>query len=141
PVIVLALSVPDVLSRPARIADRKSVGEWSAGIQSLVHKVVEYRSMKLIGAGLHRVVEIAATGLTKLRGIIARLNGDFLNRIHARLHALIDLPVHAVGGVLAFDADGVRTGGHSINAELVFIGKTRARQQIQKLQRISDISQ
>src|SRR5207253_4712068 len=61
PVIVLALSVPDVLSRPARIADRKSVGEWSAGIQSLVHKVVEYRSMKLIGAGLHRVVEIAAT--------------------------------------------------------------------------------
>ena len=130
PIVVFALPVPDVLSCPAGIAGRDSVCEWSSSVQSLVHKVIEYCPMELIRAGLHGVIEIAATSLTKLRGIIAGLNGDFLDGIHARLNALIDLPVHAVGGILAFDANGMRTGGHSVNPELVFVSKTRPRQQI-----------
>ena len=80
--------------------------------------------MKLVGSGSHRVIEVAAAGLSKFRRIVTGLDRNFLDRFNAGLHALVVLAVPPVGCVLAFNADGLRGRRHSINPKLVVISKT-----------------
>ena len=129
-IVVFALCVPDVLARSPRITCGNPVCKRRAGVQRFVHEVIEYSSVELVGTRLHRVIEVAAARLTKLGGIIAGLNSNFLDGINTGLNVLIGLVRHAIDGVLTFNADSMRAGRHSINPELVFASEARARQQI-----------
>ena len=79
-------------------------------MERFIHEVVVSAAVVLIGAGLHGVVEVPAARLAELRRIIGGLDGHFLDRVQpAWLICLIARD--AVGGVLAFDADGLRARG------------------------------
>ncbi len=62
--------------------------------------------MILIGAGFHGHVDDRGARLSNLRGVVAGLEGDFLNRVRVRLgHLRVNVvPEDLRGGVLAFDA-------------------------------------
>ena len=140
-IVVFALCVPDVLSSSPRVVLSDSVREGGARAKSLVHDVIVCAPMELIRAGLHRVVEVPASSLSVLGGIIARLDCHLLDRVNARLIDLILLPPHAVGGILTLNSNGVRAGRHSINAERVVVGECRARQQRNRLQWVSNVTE
>src|SRR6516164_2699081 len=61
------------------------VGEGRARIEEFVDVVVVYAAVKLVGARLHSEVKKPATRLPELRGVIAGLDGDLLNRLDAGL--------------------------------------------------------
>jgi len=68
-----------------------------------------------VGSRLHGVVEITTRRLTKLCGVVAGLNRDFLNGVQARLTGLlVDLP-DVAGGVLAFDTDRLAVRRHAVH--------------------------
>jgi mannose-6-phosphate isomerase-like protein (cupin superfamily) len=69
--------------------------------------------MKIVCAGFHGVVEVAAACLSILGVVVARLDGDFLHRVHTRLHDLILLSPEAIGCVLAIDPDERSSGAIS----------------------------
>src|SRR5262245_40104200 len=96
--------------------------------------------MERVRSGLHRVVEVTAACLTVLRVIIARLNGDFLQRVNAGLTALIELPPYAVCSILPFNADSLRTRRHSVNSKCVVTDKSGARQERYGRQWISNVA-
>ena len=81
-------------------------GERIAGVQEFVDEVVEARAVILIGAGFHGHVDDRGARLSHLGGVVAGLEGDFLNRIRVRLgHLRVNVvPEDLGGGVLAFDA-------------------------------------
>src|SRR5690348_15338605 len=86
------------------------IGERRSGVEEFVHEIVVDASMELVGAGLHGQVEYAAAGQTELGRVVARLNGEFLNGVHARLGlGLGGIP--PVGRVLAVNAHGLGVGG------------------------------
>src|SRR2546422_11212446 len=103
--VVLALCVADLLACSSNIDGAESIRERCAGIQVLIHKVVVNASVKLVGSGSHRVIEVAAAGLSKFRRIVTGLDRNFLDRFNAGLHALVVLAVPPVGFVLAFNAE------------------------------------
>ena len=73
------------------------------------------RFRKLIGAGLHGVVEVPAARLAVLGRVVTGLDRHLLDRFHARLNNLVGPLVHPVGGVLPFNVDGLRVGWDSVN--------------------------
>ena len=73
--------------------------------------------MQLIGARFHGVVEVAATRLAIFGGEITGLDGHFLDGFHTRLVHLVLLFEEPVGGVLAFNVDGLRIGRHPVDAQ------------------------
>ena len=75
--------------------------------------------MELVGAGFHRDVEHAAAHLTILGGIIAGLNRDFLNRIHAGLILRGNRRGTGIGCLLALDPERLRVVGGAVNADLL----------------------
>src|SRR5205823_3748331 len=89
PIVVFSLCVPDVLSGSTAVACADSVRKWRTGIQRLVDEIVIDSAMELIRTRPHRVIEIAAAGLAELGGIIAGLNGNFLDGLHTCLDALV----------------------------------------------------
>ena len=61
------------------------ISERPAGIERFVYEVIVRAAVELIGAGSHGDIDVAAAHLPVLRGVIAGLNSDLLNRIHAGL--------------------------------------------------------
>src|SRR5215831_2302745 len=90
-----------------------SIGERRAGIQDLIHKIAVGATVELVRAGLHGVVEIAATCLSVFGREVTGLNCDFLNRVGADLIVLILLTPNTVRRVLTLDPNGLRTGRHA----------------------------
>src|ERR1700687_3672292 len=96
--------------------------------------------MELISARLHGVVEVPTAGLPVLRRKVADLDSYFLNRVQSRLVHLAELPVKAVGGVLALNANGLSIGRHPVYAERIVALKCRTRHQGNHLQWVANVA-
>ena len=107
-IVVLALGVTNVLPRLGKvIRDSGSICKGRTGIQKLVYQIIVGSSVKLVRSGFHRVVEIPASSLSILSGIVARLDCHFLDRVNTGLIDLVLLAPHTVGCILPFDANGL----------------------------------
>src|SRR5262249_25341186 len=141
-VVAFPLGIPDVLASLGWvIRDRGSVREGRTRIQKLVHEVFVRAPMELISPRFHRVIEVPASRLSILAGIIARLYGSFLDGVDTHLANLVILPKHTIRCILPLDSNGVRTAWHPINSKCVVVRKRRARQQCDRLQRISNVAE
>ena len=142
PIVVLPLRVPDMLPCLRRVVcDGGSVGERYSRIQKFIHQIIVCAAVELVRTGFHRVVEIAAARLSVLGGIIARLNGNLLDRIDPGLSHLVLLTPHTIGRVLTLDSNSLRTGRHAVNAKRVVVVKRCSRQKRNRLQWISNIAE
>ena len=72
--------------------------------------------MKLVGARLHRYVHDGVACLPILRGVVAGLNGPFLNRIRSRLVLLRGALSQTVGCIHAFNQEDFRVVHTAIDA-------------------------
>ena len=84
-------------------------GERQARVQSRVLEIVVRGAVVLVGARLHGVVDVSAAHLPILSREIAGLDRHFLNGVHTLLDRLAVHLLKAVGGVLAFHANGLRS--------------------------------
>ena len=140
PKVVLAVDRPDLL--PVLLGVKSArVGEGQARVEGFVHEILVGASVKLVGAGFHGVVEVAASRLPKLRRKIAGLDGYFLDRVDAALVDLSDLVPHAIGRVLTVDANGFRGGGQAVHAYTAIGGIHDAREKLGDRQRIANVAE
>ena len=102
-----------------------------ARVQELIHEVFVRGAVKLVGPRFHDDIEQAAAGLPKFRGIIAGLDGHFLNRVRTGLAHLDGEVVgrsHVIGGIQPFDAVRRGIGGRAVYDHVEIREITHARQ-------------
>src|SRR6185436_18631159 len=90
---------------------------------------------------LHSEIEVAAARLAEFSRIVAGLDGHFLNRVQSGLGNLGLLFPDTVGGVLAFDTNGLSIGGHPVNAHHEVGAEGCTGKKIDYLQGVSNVSQ
>ena len=135
PVVVPVQRVLDVTD-----AGRRVVRERYARVQSVVLEIVVTGAVELIGARLHGEVDVSAANLAVLSREIAGLDGHFLNGVHTWLDRLAGILHKAVGGVLAFHSNGLRTGRQAVDANLNIGSEIRSRQGVQNRQRVPNVA-
>src|SRR6516165_3902303 len=92
-IIEPALHGPVKLARLLRVScDEGGIRKGQTGIEGFVDQVNVTAAVELVGAGLHGVVEIPASGLAIFRREVAGLNRNLLDGVHA---ALADLRILA----------------------------------------------
>src|ERR1700683_5549450 len=97
--------------------------------------------MQTIRAGLHSVVDVATARLAIFRGVVTGLNGHFLDGIRSLLVHLSELLPETVARILALHVDGLGAGRHAIYAQCVVGCEVGPWHQLQRSQRVPDISQ
>src|ERR1700734_2238237 len=97
--------------------------------------------MQTIRAGLHSVVDVATARLAIFRSVVTGLNGHFLDGVRSLLVHLGELLPETVARILALYVDGLGAGRHAIYAQRVVGCEVGPRHQLQRSQRVPDISQ
>ena len=94
------------------------VNKRSARVQGLISKILICGSMECISTGPHGHIENATSSLSKFGGVVAGLNRDLLDRIHANLIIRPQGLEHSHCCVLTFDPDSLCVRRGAINTQI-----------------------
>ena len=112
--------IVSALTRPQQVAVA-IIGKGCSRVEELIYEVLVGSAVPLVGTRPHCQIEQSATCLTKLGCIIAGLNCELLNRVHASLRLRLSR-VPAVRRVLTLDPHGLRIRRQAVYTDIYVRG-------------------